>query len=236
MSDLKIYMRAGVLLFALVVFTYGAKAQGNDQMSATAPVGQPYHPVSIEGGGELWYPLSNYALRMNFGGVYSFHLSPNFMLAKHIYAGIEGQYNQLSAASPEAIKVALNLTNIFYYGVGAKLSYYSSETGDWFFSPSLTVGETWLSFNHLPAGFVAPPGGLKGQAVFISPRVCEGLRVNDELHISLEITYTYYNYSFDPTYVGITTTQYPSSQTSAKTQMLGWGFSITYYLGKPKTL
>lgn len=204
---------------------------GNDQMATNVPV-RAYCPYSVEASGELIYPIGNFALRNNFGGVYSVHLSCQHSIAKGLYGGFEFQNHQLSEVTPVTFRVAIATTNQFFYNAGLKVSYYSSEQNDWFFTASVVGGESWMVFNSVK-GIPEPKGGFNKQAIFFSPRICESLRVNDELRIGLEVSYYYVGYAFDPNYVGITQT-YSSSQTSGATMFWGWGFSINYFLGKPK--
>jgi hypothetical protein len=225
----KLITLSAALIFAANAF--GQASTGNDQM-ATAPV-YTFYPYIPELGGELIYPLSNYALRDNFGGVYSVHASFQGKLINRLYAGVELQDNQISVATPVTFRVAIATTNIFFNDAGAKLAYYSSETNTWQFSCSVVVGESWLSFTKMPDSLKAPPGGFGKQAVFFSGRVFEGYKVNDELRIGLEVTYTMYNYTFDPAYVGIAT-EYTNAQKSGTTSFIGWGFALHYLLGKPQ--
>jgi hypothetical protein len=213
----------------LVGFTFG-QSNSTDQMS-TAPV-YTFYPYMPEIGGELIYPLSNYALRDNFGGVYSVHGSFQFKLINRLYLGLEVQDNQISVATPVTFRVAIATTNMFFYNLGAKLAYSSSQSNNLIFSCSLTAGESWIEFNRMPAN--APPPSAHGygkNGIFFSPRVFEGYKVNDQLIIGVEITYTYVNYTFNPEYVGITT-QYTNAQQSGATSFIGWGFGLQYLLGK----
>lgn len=228
-------LRMSTILFAMVLFSVTALAQepgnDNDQMRGpTTP--QRYAPFSLEAAGELWYPAANYALKDNFGGVYSWHASVQCDLFKNLYGGLEFQNNEISQSTPVTFRIATATANEFFYNLGAKVSYYSSQSADWFFSASVVAGESWMLINKVQ-GIPEPPGGFKSQAFFLSPRISESLRVNDQLRIGLELTYNYYNYTFDPTSLGITK-QYSGSQTSGNTTLIGWGFNITYFLGKSK--
>jgi len=228
-------VRKFVSLVAAVMLTvsvFGQATTGGDQMPSSGPV-YTFFPYVPELGGELIYPLSNYALRDNFGGVYSVHGSFQRLLVNRLYAGIEVQDNQISVATPVTFRVAIATTNIFFNDVGAKLAYYSSEASTWQFSCSVTVGESWLTFTKMPDTLKAPPGGFGKQAIFFCGRIFEGYKVNDELRIGLEVTYSYYNYTFDPAYVGVST-EYSSAQKSGGTSFIGWGFGLHYFLGKPQ--
>jgi len=112
-----------------------------------------------------------------------------------------------------------------------KLAYYSAQNKDWFFSGSIAAGPSILFFTNVPDP--VPPQGESKHAIFVCPRICESLRVNDELRIGLEMSYTYESYAFDPTYVNLQQT-YPSSQTKGASTFLGWGFNLIYFIGKPK--
>ena len=230
----KKWIKTGICLCsAAMLYTCSfAQEAGHDQMEGPAKP-QVYSPFSLESGGELWYPLKNYALKNNFGGVYSFHLSLQHVLYKRLYGGLELQDNEISQVSPEAIQIAILKTNLFFYSVGAKLSYYSSQNNDWLFSFSLVAGQSWLFYTKVSDSAAKPPGGFKKQALFFCPRICESLRVNSHLKIGVELTYTLYNYTFNPQYIGIMQS-YTKQQTSGTTTLFGWGFSITYFLGKPQ--
>lgn len=228
-------LRMSTILFAVVLFSVPAFAQepGNDhdQMNgSSAP--EAYAPFSLEAGGELWYPLTNYALKNNLGGVYALHFSVQHTLYKRLYGGLEIQNNQISQVTSVSFPIATATANLFFYNLGAKVSYYSSQSNDFFFSFSLVAGESWMMYNKVQ-GIAAPPGGFKKQAVFLCPRICESYKVNPQLRVGAEITYSYYSYTFDPTYIGITT-QYSQSQTKGPSTFFAWGFSINYFMGKPK--
>jgi hypothetical protein len=235
-------IKKGILLFAAIGVAFVACAQDNDdnepdtrtptQKESTI---QAYYPFSLEAGGELCFPIENFALVDNFNGVYSWHVSGQFMLFKHFEGGFEFQNLQLAtAASEQARTVYIISTNEFFYNLGVKLSYYSSESSQWFFNPSFVVGQSWIVFdNVLPCP--RPPGGYKQQAFFLTPRVSEGIRVDDALRIGASVDYTFVNYAFSPTYVGITSKQYNSQQTIKPSQFLSWGFYATYFFGRPKT-
>jgi len=226
------------LLFAFMGMALTAIAQDNDDMPETTPSQKEstipiYHPLSIEAAGELCYPLTNYALRDNFGGVYSYHASIQGMLFKHFEGGIEFQNQQLSVASPIQLVVSTITTNEFFYDLGAKLSYYSNESNQWFFTASFVVGKTWIVFDNVQNA-PRPQGGFKKQVFFLTPRISEGLRVDDNLRIGAEVDYTYFNYAFSPTYVGFTQS-YTSEQTIKPTTMFSWGFYAVYLIGKAKS-
>lgn len=228
-------IRISTILFAGVLFSMSALGQepgnDNDQMQGpTAP--QMYAPFSLEAAGGLWYPATNYALKDNFGGVYSLHISAQYDLFKNLYGGLEFQNNEISQSTPVTFRIATATANQFFYNVGAKLSFYSSQSADWFFSFSIVAGESWMLTNKVQ-GIPEPPGGFKSQAVFFSPRVSESIKVNPQLRVGLEVSYNYYNYIFNPTSLGITR-QYSGAQTTGNTTLIGWGFSANYFLGKSK--
>lgn len=200
--------------------------------SATTFVSANYHyPYSVEGGGELTYPLSNFAYKDNFGGVYSLHASFQRQLVGGLYVGLEIQDNQTSEVTPITFRVAVATTNIFFYNAGLKISYYSSQAGNWLFCGSVTAGESFVEFTKVPVA--PPPGGYGKQAFFFTPRICESYRVNEELFIGLEVSYSMYGYVFDPNYVGVTKS-YSGNQVGGNTSFLNWGFGIHYFIGKPK--
>src|ERR1700722_9175027 len=218
--------RKSITLLAALMLAGFAFGQGNstDQMAA-GPV-YTFYPYMPEIGGELIYPLSNYALRDNFGGVYSVHASFQGKIINRFYLGIEVQDNQISVATPVTFRVAIATTNMFFYDLGAKLSYSSSQSNNLIFSCSLTAGESWIEFNRMPPN--SPPPSAHGygkNGIFFSPRVFEGYKVNDQLIIGVEITYTNVNYIFNPEYVGIPT-QYTNAQQSGTTSFIGWGFGL----------
>lgn|GEM_PF-1394395 len=234
--------KTAILLCVALCMAINVVAQDNDDempdepktQSTPASTVKVYYPFTMEAGGELCFPIENYALRDNFNGVYSWHVSGQFMLFKHFEGGLEFQNQQLSTGSSDSRVVYIIPTNEFFYNLGLKLSYHSSESGQWLFNPSFVVGKTWIVFDNAQPS-PRPPGGYKQQAFFITPRISEGIRVDDALRIGASLDYTFVNYAFSPTYVGITSTQYNSQQTIKPTQFLSWGFYAIYFLGKPKS-
>ena len=147
-----------------------------------------------------------------------------------MYGGFELQNSEISEVTPVTYRIAVSTTNMFFYNAGLKLAYYGSELNTWFFSGSLVVGKSLMLFNHV-SGIPTPSGGFKKEATFFCPRVSESLKVNDELRIGLEITFTYVAYKFDPLYINLTTQTYPPG---GPCTFLGWGFNLNYFIGKPK--
>jgi hypothetical protein len=225
--------RSSVIVILLwgMLFSSGAFAQGNDQMPtvSTGPA-KLYYPYILEAGGELIYPISDYAFKDNFHGVLSFHGSLSRRIAGGFYVGLEGNYNQVSVGAGVPFPVATGTTHIFYYGGGIKLGFYSAQNGDWLFNFAVVAGESFVSYTN--AQYPTPTPGT-GNEPFISPRICESYKVNDNLFIGLEVTYTMYTYSFDPMYLGIQTS-YTPKQLSGTTGLIGWGFGLHYLVGKAK--
>ena len=221
-----------MLLIIGVVSYFSCFSQNNDQMSSQTPV-KVYFPISLEAGGDLWYPITSFALKNNFGGVYFAHAAIQHQIYKGLYAGLELQNGQISEVTPQTYRIAIATTNLFAYNAGLKVSYYSDESGDWFFSASITAGGSWLAYNKLPANGPMTEAQLSKKVFFLNPCIRESLKVNDELRIGLEIMYSYYPYNFSPYNVGITQT-YSDSQLSGPMTYLAWGFNLTYFLGRAK--
>ncbi len=217
-----------IAFLAGIFFAANVSAQeNNDATTATEVV--PYYPYIIEGGGELIYPLGNYALDSNFGGVFFAHLSVQTKVYKRLNAGLEFQINQISEVSSQPFPIATATPHIYFYNPGLKISYNSSEINLWYFSGSLVAGPSILYFTNIPG----LNHGVESKSYFVSTRISEALKVNDELRVGLEISLLLEGYAFHPIDVNLGVND-PPSETSASSLFFGWGFNVTYFLGKAK--
>jgi hypothetical protein len=202
----------------------------NKILPAPAPPQEIFYKGSLEAGGGLVYPVTNKALRLSLGGVYYLHFSGNYVLAPHVFGGLELEDTQLGNTASNA---SFN-TLMYMYSVGVKGGYYTFMQNDFLIVYSLSVGPTLIYYDYPPNP--APKGGFRQQSFFITPNWLAGYRVNNELRIGLEISYLINTYRFDPAYTGINQfiNYNPSKDINTFTSYFEWGFGVYWAFAEPK--
>src|ERR1035441_1015170 len=64
-----------------------------------APSQEIFYKGSLQAGGGVMYVIENKALRLSLGGDYEGHFSGNFVIAPHVYSGIEIEASQFGNTS-----------------------------------------------------------------------------------------------------------------------------------------
>ena len=98
-------------------------------MPTPAPTEEIFYKGSVEAGAGEIIPITNKALRTSFSGVYDLHLSGNYVIAPHIFAGLELEDAQLGNAFVNAVYN----TQMTLYDVGVKIGYYTYMQNDFLF-------------------------------------------------------------------------------------------------------
>jgi hypothetical protein len=211
-------------------------SQNNEHNDGEVAPGSPskYYTYLLDGGIELTYPVTPLSLQQYFNGVYAAHISLSQKIYKGFYAGLELQSAMASEQPAVAFPIATIATNMYLYNGAIKLTYCTPETNDFLFGFSAAGGLSWIKFNSIPGWAPQPPAGeWYGKNVpFYSAQVSGGYVVDDQLCLSITLSYAIYNYSFDPQRMGILQV-YPASQTGG-VSYFQWGFGIEYLFGAAK--
>ena len=179
---------------------FGKPGQPHMLTPIPAPPEEIFYKGSIEGGGGAIIPVTNKALRTSLAGVYDLHLSGNYVLAPHIFAGLELEDVELGNT---AQNVSYN-TLMTMYNVGVKMGYYTYMQRDFLFCYSLSGGPSLILYSNIPTPPPpTPPGGFKQVSFFVRPDMLAAYRINDELRVGVDISVLLLGYRFDPTYSGI---------------------------------
>lgn len=185
------------------------------------PAAEYFYRGSLEGGGGIAIPFSNKALRISLSGQYYLHLSANYIVAHHIFAGLEFENTELGSTS----SIAAFNTLMFIYNAGVKAGYYTYMQHDFLFCYSLCLGPSLITYTQSTP---ALPKNVSGQSsYFVAPNIMVGYRLNDELRIGLEASYILLPYRFDPGDLGLSQlVNYSSRDTSAPTSYFEIGFGF----------
>lgn len=199
-------------------------------MPTPAPPEEIFYKGSVEGGGGAIIPLTNKALRLSLSGVYDIHFSGNYVLAPHIYTGLELEDVQLgNAFVDEPYNTLMTM-----YNAGVKVGYYTYMQNDFLFSYSLGAGPSLILYSDAPNP--APKGGFREQSFFARGDMLIGYRVNDELRVGVDISFLLLGYRFDPATTGIN--QYiiynPATDTRGLTTSVGLGFGLYWAFAEAK--
>ena len=225
------------LAFSTSVFAQDDKdnKEENEAPEQLAPIPPPANEIfyqgSLYGGGGIIYPVTNHALGMSLQGVYYLHVSPQYVVAPHLFVGLELENNQLGITGT----ISAYNVNMFTYAAGAKIGYYSYMQRDFFLSAFVSGGMSYIKFSNVP--IAAPKGGFYKEAPFFTPGFFVGYRVNDELRIGLELSYIFNLYQFDPNFIGLENyRQYSASDIKGITTCFAWGFGVYCAFFEKKTL
>jgi len=197
-----------------------------------APPEEIFYKGSVQAGAGIIVPITNKALRVSLSGVYDTHLSGHYVLAPHIFAGLELEDAQLG----NAVVNANYHTTMTMYNAGVKIGYYSYMQNDILFTYSLSAGPSLIIYGNAPNP--APKGGFREQTFFARPDLFAGYRVNDELRVGIDISVLILGYKFDPATTGID--QYvnglytPPKDISTLTTCLGLGFGLYWAVDEAK--
>ena len=191
---------------------------------------ETFYKGSLQAGGGVVYALSNKALRSSLGGDYEGHFSGNFVIAQHLYAGVETEWTQFGNTEYGA-----NINTIMIlYNAGVKVGYYTYMQNDFLFCYSLSAGPSLIQYSN--AYTPAPKGGFRETSFFLTPNFLASYRVNNELRIGLEITYTFLSYQFNPVLTGLDQkiNGYDPSWASGPTMYIEWGFGLYWAFDEGK--
>jgi hypothetical protein len=191
---------------------------------AAPPPEEIFYRGSLQLGGGLVYAITNTALRRTLGGVYFAHASGDYVIAQHIYGGLELENAQFGNTEYGA---NIN-TLMFFYNVGVKIGYYTFMKNDFLFCYSLSGGPSEIVFFNAPNP--APKGGFREKSFFLTPNLLAAYRVNNELRIGLEITYAFLGYRYDPTLTGVQQylDPYDPKWANFPVTYFEWGFGLYY--------
>ena len=222
----------GILLsfhcFAQDSLGFGGGGAPTVLMPEPAPLEEIFYKGSAEGGGGAIVPITNRALRLSLGGVYDTHLSGEYVMAPHLFVGLELEDVQLgNTAQDEPYNTLMTM-----YNAGIKFGYYSYMQDDIFFCYSLGAGPSMIIYSE---ALIPAPRQI---SVFIRPDLLAAYRINDELRVGVDISLMLLASRFDPAYVGVA--QYlPGSYNPAKDNNgitscvgLGFGFYWAFLEGK----
>jgi len=241
MTMLKIKKIAFLILIGILLSFHGFsqvdssknKMEYPDHTLVAAPPAteEIFYKGSLQAGGGIVYVLSNKALRMTLGGDYEGHFSGNYVLAPHIYGGLELENAQFGNTEYGA-----NINTIMIiYNAGIKMGYYTYMQNDFLFCYSISGGPSLITFSKAPKP--APKGGFKTTSFFITPNFLASYRVNNELRIGLDFTYGFMGYRFDPAWIGLDQMEPPDYNTSwakANVMYFEWGFGIYWAFAEGK--
>lgn len=195
-------------------------------MPEPAPPVEIFYQGSVEGGGGAIIPLTNKALRISLGGVYEVHFSGEYVLAPHLFVGIEAEDIQLGNTAQDAPYNTL----MTMYNIGVKAGYYTYMQNDFFFCYSLSAGPSLITYSS------APSSAAQQKSFFITPGMFAGYRINDELRVGVDIFCVILGYRFDPAYSGIA--QYiiynPAKDINGLTSCAGLGFGLYWAFREAK--
>lgn len=231
MSRLEIKIRSLLFLFGILIslhcFSQDDSASINQPhmlLPEPPPPEEIFYKGSVEGGGGAIVPITNRALRLSLGNVYNVHFSGNYVLAPHVFAGLELEDAQLGNTAQNASYSTL----MTMYNAGLKIGYYTYMQNDFLFCYSVSLGPTLILYDNAPNP--APKGGFKEQTFFATPDFLAGYRVNDELRIGVDISVLLLAYRFNPATTGIAqylpATYNPAKDNNALTTCVGLGFGL----------
>lgn len=189
-----------------------------------------FYKGSVDLGGGIVYAITNKALRVSLGGVYFGHASGDYVFAQHLYGGLELESAQFGNTG---YGVNYN-TLMFLYNVGVKFGYYTFMQKDFLFCYSISGGPTQIAFYDAPNP--APKGGFKEYSFFLTPNMLASYRVNNELRIGLELSYSLMGYHFDPALTGLDQyiNNYNPAWANFLTMYFEWGFGLYYAFDEGK--
>ena len=162
-------------------------------MPTPAPPEEIFYKGSVEGGGGVAVPITNRALRLSLAGVYNLHFSGNYVLAPHIFGGLEFEDTQLGSTEENAAYPTL----MSIYNAGIKIGYYTYMQQDFLFCYALSAGPSLIVYGQ------ALQPAPRQQSFFVTPNMLASYRVNDELRIGVDFSVLLLTYRFNPAYVGI---------------------------------
>ncbi|HTB31625.1 MAG TPA: hypothetical protein VK808_06345 [Bacteroidia bacterium] len=166
-------------------------------IAAPPPPEEIFYKGSLQAGGGIAFPVFNKALRESLNGVYNLHLSGNYVVAQHIYLGLELEDTQLGNTASNASFS----TEMFIYNVGLKFGYYTYMQNDFLICYSLSAGPSESLYSNVPAP--SPKGGFKQMSYFMTPNMLIAYRVNNELRIGLDVSIIFMTLRFNTDYLGI---------------------------------
>jgi len=214
---------AGILI-SFTCFSQDDSSSSNNQIPVTvlmpepAPLEEIFYKGSVEGGGGAIVPITDKALRISLGGVYDTHFSGEYVMAPHLFAGVEFEDVQLGNTAQDAPYNTL----MTMYNVGIKLGYYTYMQNDFLFCYSLSAGPSMIVYAD------APNYAPRQISFFIRPDMLASYRINDELRVGVDISVMVIGTKFDPAYSGIA--QYiiynPSKDINSMTSCIGLGFGL----------
>ncbi len=195
-----------------------------------APTEEIFYKGSLQMGGGIAYAVTNKALRVTLGGVYFAHVSGNFIFAQHLYGGLElesAQFGNTGYGVP-------NNTLMFIYNAGVKFGYYTYMQNDFLFCYSLSGGPSEIVYYNAPNP--APKGGFRERSFFLTPNMLASYRVNNELRIGLELTYSFMGYKFDPKLTGLDQllNDYNPAWANNPISYFEWGFGLYWAFDEGK--
>jgi hypothetical protein len=197
-------------------------------MPVPAPPNEIFYKGSIEAGGGTIIPITNTALRISLGGVYEAHFSGEYVMAPHLFAGIELEDVQLgNTAQDEPYNTLMTM-----YNVGIKMGYYTYMQNDFLFCYSVSAGPSLVVFSQslIPAPRV--------MSFFLTPDMLASYRINDELRVGVDISCVLLGYKFDPAYVGIAAllpgSYNPAKDNNGITACIGLGFGVYWAFREAK--
>jgi len=193
-----------------------------------APANEIFYKGSVEGGGGTIIPITNRALRISMGGVYDTHFSGEYVMAPHLFGGLELEDIQLG----NTVQDAPYNTIMTIYNVGVKLGYYTYMQNDFLFCYSISAGPSLIVFSQ--ALIPAP----RLQSFFITPDFLASYRINDELRIGVDISCMLLGYKFDPAYIGVAyllpASYNPAKDDNGITSCIGLGFGLYWAFHEAK--
>jgi hypothetical protein len=197
-------------------------------MPLPAPPIEIFYKGSVEAGGGTIIPITNAALRMSLAGVYDTHLSGEYVMAPHLFAGVELEDIQLGNTEEDA---SYN-TIMTMYNAGIKLGYYTYMQNDFLFCYSISAGPSVIVFSQalIPASRLI--------SFFVTPDLLASYRINDELRVGVDISCLLLGYKFDPAYVGIAGllpgSYNPAKDNNGITSCVGLGFGLYWAFHEAK--
>jgi hypothetical protein len=198
----------------------------NVMMPEPAPMEEIFYKGSVEAGGGAIIPITDKALRISLGGVYDTHCSGEYVLAPHLFAGLELEDVQLGNTAQDA---PYN-TIMTIYNAGIKFGYYTYMQSDFFVCYSLSAGPSVIVYSD---ALIAAPRQI---SFFIRPNMLACYRINDELRVGIDISVMLIGSKFDPAYSGIA--QYiiynPSKDINTMTSCVGLGFCFYWAFHEAK--
>lgn len=197
-------------------------------MPVPAPPDEVFYKGSVEGGGGTIIPITNAALRISFAGVYDTHFSGEYVMAPHLFIGLELEDIQLGNTQQDAPYNTL----MTMYNVGVKMGYYTYMKNDFLFCYSLSAGPSLIIYSQtlIPAS--------RQESFFVTPDLLASYRINDELRVGVDISCVLLGYRFDPAYVGIANllpgSYNPAKDNNGITSCIGLGFGLYWAFHEAK--